>query len=71
MNKDEKLQITKDQLIDAIFSLMEEKEDPLQVTSREIAARIPGSELVMVPGLGHGLYEEDPEFLKRVIAFCQ
>ncbi|MBR3494321.1 MAG: alpha/beta hydrolase [Clostridia bacterium] len=39
--------------------------------SREIAARIPGSELVMVPGLGHGLYEEDPEFLKRVIAFCQ
>ena len=39
MNKDEKLQITKDQLIDAIFSLMEEKEDPLQVTSREIAAR--------------------------------
>ena len=39
MNEDEKLQITKDQLIDAIFSLMEEKEDPLQVTSREIAAR--------------------------------
>lgn len=39
MNKDEKLQITKDQLLDATFSLMEEKEDPFQVTSREIASR--------------------------------
>ncbi|MBR5416736.1 MAG: TetR/AcrR family transcriptional regulator, partial [Clostridiales bacterium] len=39
MNKDEKLQITKDQLLDATFSLMEEKDDPFQVTSREIAAR--------------------------------
>ena len=39
MNKDEKLQITKDQLMDATFSLMEEKEDPFQVTSREIASR--------------------------------
>ena len=39
MQKDAKLQITKDQLLEAAFSLMEEKEDPLQVTSREIAAR--------------------------------
>lgn len=38
MNKDEKLQITKDKLIDSTFRLMEEKDDPMSVTSREIAA---------------------------------
>ncbi len=39
MNKDEKLQITKDKLMDATLYLMENMEDPLKVTSREIAAR--------------------------------
>lgn len=39
MKKDEKLQITKDRLLDAAFELMEEAEDPMAVTSREIAAR--------------------------------
>jgi len=39
MNKDEKLQNTKDQLLSATLSLMEEKDDPFQVTSREIASR--------------------------------
>ncbi|MBR5975585.1 MAG: hypothetical protein IK020_10450 [Clostridiales bacterium] len=39
MNKDEKLQNTKDQLLAATLSLMEEMDDPFQVTSREIAAR--------------------------------
>ena len=38
MNKDEKLQITKDKLIKATFRLMEESSDPLNVTSRQIAA---------------------------------
>ena len=37
--------------------------------SRELAARIPGARLVMLEGLGHGLYEEDPLFLKRVAEF--
>ena len=39
MNKDEKLQITKDRLIDATFVLMEQMDDPLLVTSRQIAAK--------------------------------
>ena len=39
MKKDEKLQNTKDQLLSATLSLMEEKDDPFQVTSREIASR--------------------------------
>lgn len=38
--------------------------------SREIAARIPGCELYMYAGLGHGLYEEAPDFLRRVADFC-
>ena len=38
MNKDEKLQITKDKLIKATFKLMEDSSDPLNVTSRQIAA---------------------------------
>lgn len=38
--------------------------------SREIADRIPGSRLIMYEGLGHGLYEEAPDFLKQVKAFC-
>ncbi|MCR4647767.1 MAG: TetR/AcrR family transcriptional regulator [Lachnospiraceae bacterium] len=37
MNKDEKLQITKDKLIESTFGLMEEMDDPMKVTSREIA----------------------------------
>lgn len=37
--------------------------------SKELAARIPSAELVMLEGLGHGLYEEDPLFLRRVAEF--
>ena len=39
--------------------------------SEEIAAKIPGSELYMYDGLSHGLYEEAPDFLKRVAEFCR
>ncbi len=39
--------------------------------SEELAARIPGSELYMYEGLSHGLYEEAPDFLKRVADFCR
>ena len=37
MNKDEKLQLTKDRLLDATYELMETLDDPLAVTSRQIA----------------------------------
>ena len=39
MQKEIKLGITKDKLIDATFALMEEADDPLNVTSRQIAER--------------------------------
>lgn len=39
MQKDEKLNITKDKLVEATFLLMEEADDPLAVTSRQIADR--------------------------------
>ena len=39
MQKDEKLNITKDKLLEATFLLMEEADDPLAVTSRQIADR--------------------------------
>ena len=39
MQKDIKLGITKEKLIDATFALMEEADDPLNVTSRQIAER--------------------------------
>ena len=39
MNKDEKLQITKDNLLEAAWQLMEEADDPFEVTSRQIAER--------------------------------
>ena len=39
--------------------------------SEEIAERIPDCRLKMYEGLGHGLYEESPDFLKQVIAFCR
>ena len=39
--------------------------------SEEIADRIPGSKLYLYEGLGHGLYEEAPDFLTRVAAFCR
>lgn len=39
MTKEEKLQITRDRLIDATYKLMEEADDPLTVTSRQIAAK--------------------------------
>ncbi|MBQ9010404.1 MAG: alpha/beta hydrolase [Clostridia bacterium] len=38
--------------------------------SVEMAGRIPGAQLVMVEKLGHGLYEEAPDFLQRVQRFC-
>ena len=39
--------------------------------SEELAGRIPGSRLYMYEGLGHGLYEEAPDFLARVAEFCK
>lgn len=39
MQKEEKLNITKNKLLDATFELMEELDDPLGVTSRQIAER--------------------------------
>ena len=39
--------------------------------SEEIAAKITGSELYMYEGLGHGLYEEAPDFLDRAAEFCR
>ena len=39
MQKEEKLNITKEKLLDATFGLMEEQDDPLNVTSRQIAER--------------------------------
>ncbi|MCR4703184.1 MAG: TetR/AcrR family transcriptional regulator [Saccharofermentans sp.] len=39
MQKTEKLNITKNKLIEAAFCLMEESDDPLSVTSRQIAER--------------------------------
>ena len=39
--------------------------------SLEIAERIPGSALKMYGGLGHGLYEETPDFLRQVMKFCR
>ena len=38
--------------------------------SEEIAEKIPGSQLYMYQGLGHGLYEEAPDFLQRIRDFC-
>ena len=38
--------------------------------SVEIAEKIPGSMLHIYEGLGHGLYEEAPDFLRRVAVFC-
>ena len=39
--------------------------------SAEIAGKIPDCQLFLYEGLGHGLYEEAPDFLKRVSEFCQ
>ena len=39
MNKDEELLYTKEKLMEATLHLMENREDPMQVTSREIASR--------------------------------
>ncbi len=39
--------------------------------SIEIAEKIPGARLFMYEGLSHGLYEEAPDFLKRISAFCR
>ena len=37
--------------------------------SRELHAAIPGSELYLYPGLGHGAFEEAPDFNERVYDF--
>lgn len=49
------------------------KEDQIVTgqASVELAERIPDCELYMYGGLGHGLYEEAPDFLKRVSDFCK
>ena len=39
--------------------------------SEELAAQIPGSQLYLYEGLGHGLYEEAPDWLARVADFCR
>ncbi len=39
--------------------------------SREIADKIPNSQLYMYEGLGHGLYEEASDFLDLVKDFCK
>ena len=39
--------------------------------SVEIAGRIPDCRLFLYNGLGHGLYEEAPDFLERVADFCR
>ena len=49
------------------------KEDRIATgkASEEIAELIPGSMLHMYEGLGHGLYEEAPDFIERVADFCR
>ncbi len=37
--------------------------------SRELHALIPGSELYLYPGLGHGAFEEAPDFNERIFRF--
>ena len=37
--------------------------------SRELAEKIPGARMVIYPGLSHALYEEAPDFWKRVKEF--
>lgn len=39
--------------------------------SEELAARIPGAGLFLYEGLGHGLYEEAPDFVRRAADFCR
>lgn len=39
--------------------------------SEELAAGIPDSRLYLYEGLGHGLYEEAPDFWGRVASFCR
>ena len=40
-------------------------------SSREMAARIPGAELKIYEQWGHGLYEEEKDFQKTVLAFLR
>lgn len=49
------------------------KEDKIVTgqASVEIAEKIPNCKLYMYDGLGHGLYEEAPDFLPRVSSFCR
>ena len=49
------------------------KEDRIATgeASEELAGLIPGSMLHMYEGLGHGLYEEAPDFLERIMDFCK
>ena len=41
------------------------------IPDHKLAAQIPGSRLYMYEGLGHGLYEEAPDFLSRTADFCR
>ncbi len=49
------------------------KEDKIvtPAASEEIAMKIPCSRLIMYDGLGHGLYEEAPDFFRNVLDFCR
>ena len=39
--------------------------------SRQMAQQIPNSKLLVYPQWGHGLYEEEPAFLKEICSFLQ
>ena len=49
------------------------KEDKIvtPAASEEISMKIPCSRLIMYDGLGHGLYEEAPDFFRNVLDFCR
>ncbi len=39
--------------------------------SKELATEISGAELYLYEGLSHGLYEEAPDYLERMMRFCR
>ena len=47
-----------------VYVFSRRRELPEHMTTREMAADLD-------EGLGHGLYEEAPDFLERVAAFCR
>ena len=44
-----------------------EKDDPFLEPSRQMHEAVPGSELVIIPGAGHGPQMETPAELNRVL----